>query len=143
MAPPNLLEKWRQDLSSFCELYVTGVEPIAKSLATRKQSKAREVFKYEIVHHSIDLLRLLDDPRSTQCQIVFLALGAMSRSVGDKWVRLALIAEALRRHGRGKARRLIQVKKQIHRFLGRLIQALGEERAHDLGEDLWQILLDR
>jgi hypothetical protein len=54
---------------------------------------------------------------------------------------LALIAEALRRHGRGKASRLIQVKNQIHRFLAELLWAIGEERAHDWGEDLWQRLL--
>ncbi|MBE7558421.1 DEAD/DEAH box helicase [bacterium] len=65
----------------------------------------------------------------------------MSRSQTDKWVRLALIAEALRRHGRGGARRLIQVKGQIHRFLGQLLFALSEERAHELREDLWPHLL--
>ena len=31
------------------------------------------------------------------------------------------------------AKRLIQVKKQIHRFLGELLWAIGEERAHGLG----------
>ena len=143
MAPPNLLEKWRQDLTTFCDLYVKGIQPIAKSDARLKRHKKAATLRYEVVHHSIDLLRLLDDPAGTQCQIVFLALGAMSRSVSDKWVRLALIAEALRRHGRGRARRLIQVKSQIHRFLGRLIKAQGVERAHDLGEELWQVLLDR
>jgi hypothetical protein len=65
----------------------------------------------------------------------------MGRRQTDKWVRLALIAEALRRHGRGKASRLILVKSQIHRFLAELLSAIGEEKASDLGEDLWRKLL--
>ena len=65
----------------------------------------------------------------------------MSRRQSDRWVRLALIAETLRVHGRGKARRLIQVKGQIHRFLGKLLWAIGEERRHDWGDVLWKRLL--
>lgn len=65
----------------------------------------------------------------------------MSRSQSNKWIRLAFIAETLRRHGRGKASRLIQVKNQIHRFLAQLLWAIGEERAHDWGEDLWKQLI--
>ena len=29
MAPANLLEKWRQDLAAFCELYLDGRRPVA------------------------------------------------------------------------------------------------------------------
>jgi hypothetical protein len=72
---------------------------------------------------------------------IFLSQGAMSRRQSDKWVRLALISEALRRHGLGKASRLIQVKKQIHRFLAELLRAVGEERAHDWGDALWKNLM--
>jgi ERCC4-related helicase len=86
-------------------------------------------------------MRLLDDQVGERCHLVFLAQGAMSRSQTDKWIRLALIAEALRRHGRGKATRLILVKNQIHRFLAELLWSIGDERAHDWGEELWQRLL--
>ena len=65
----------------------------------------------------------------------------MSRRQTDKWIRLALIGEALRRHARGRATRLIQVREQIHRFIAELIWAVGEERAQDLGDELWQKLL--
>ncbi len=143
MAPSNLLEKWRQDLTTFFDLYVPGVSPVARHATAQSVAKPFEVFRYETVNHSIDLLRLLDDPPQKQCHVIFLAKGAMSRSASDKWVRLALISEALRRHGRGKAKRLIQVKKQIHRFLARLIQAVGEERGHELGDALWETLLER
>jgi hypothetical protein len=65
--------------------------------------------------------------------LIFLAQGAMGRTQSDKWIRLALIAEALRRHGRGKASRLIQVKKQIHRFLVQLLWAIRQELGVWLG----------
>ncbi len=52
-----------------------------------------------------------------------------------------LIAEALRRHARGNANKLIQVKKHIPRFLGELLWAIGEERAHGWGDELWRKLL--
>jgi hypothetical protein len=51
----------------------------------------------------------------------------MGRTQSDKSIRLALIAEALRRRGRGKASRLIQVKKQIHWFLVQLLWAIRQE----------------
>jgi hypothetical protein len=97
--------------------------------------------RYGIARHSIELMKLLDDQARERSHIIFLAQGAMGRSQTDRWVRLALIAEALRRHGRGKANRLIQVKQQIHRFLAELLWAIGEERAHGWGDELWQRLL--
>ena len=87
------------------------------------------------------MMRLLDDPPPRRCHLILLAQGAMSRSQTDKWVRLALISEALRRHGRGRAKKLIQVKQQIHRFLGELLRAFGEQQAHDSGDKLWARLL--
>jgi Helicase conserved C-terminal domain/SNF2-related domain len=140
MVPANLVDKWAQDLRTFCELYLEGAtrgEQVAGGKDLRRESAVR----CGVARHSIDLMKLLDDPPRERCHLIFLAQGAMSRRQGDKWIRLALIAEALRRHGRGKASRLIQVKKQIHRFLAELLWAIGEERAHDWGEDLWQQLL--
>ena len=99
------------------------------------------VLRFGVALHSVDLMKLLDDPPRVRCHLIFLAQRAMSRRQSDKWIRLALIAEALRRHGRGKASRLIQVKEQIHRYLAELIWAIGEERSQDMGAELWQRLL--
>ena len=141
MAPANLIEKWEQDLRTFCELYVPARKPVKTDSATTKELTAAGALRFGVARHSIDLLRLLDDAPRTRCHLIFLTQGAMSRAQTDKWVRLALIAEALRRHGRGKAKRLIQVKQQIHRFLAELLWAIGEQRASDWGEELWQKLL--
>jgi hypothetical protein len=141
MVPANLVDKWEQDLKTFCELYLDNRHPVPRDGATRKDLTNPKALRYGVVRHSVDLMKLLDDPTRERCHLIFLAQGAMGRRQTDKWIRLALIAEALRRHGRGKASRLIQVKNQIHRFLAELLWAIGEERTHDWGEELWQRLL--
>lgn len=130
MAPANLLEKWEQDLKTFCELYLNNRHPVNRDVLTRKELLAPTALRYGMARHSIELMKLLDDTARERCHIIFLAQGAMSRRQTDRWVRLALIAEALRRHGRGGARRLIQVKQQIHRFMGELLWAIGDQKAH-------------
>lgn len=141
MVPANLVEKWEQDLKTFCELYVDGRRPVRRDGQEAGDLFAPTNLRYGVARHSVEFMRLLDDPPRTRCHLVFLAQGAMGRRQTDKWIRLALIGEALRRHARGKAARLIQVRKQIHRFLGQLLWAIGEERAHDLGDELWERLL--
>jgi ERCC4-related helicase len=141
MAPANLVEKWEQDLRTFCELYLANRQPVNRDLASRSVLIAPTSLRYGVARHSIDLMKLLDDAPRERCQLIFLAQGAMSRRQTDKWVRLALIAEALRRHGRGGASRLIQVKRYIHRYLAELLWAIGDERAHAWGDELWQHLL--
>ena len=142
MVPPNLIDKWEQDLKKFCELYLENRPvPVRCDTGTVKELAAPEAVRYGTARHSVHLMRLLDDPPSRRCHLILLAQGAMSRSQTDKWVRLALIAEALRRHGRGGARQLIKVKQQVHRFLAELLKAIGEERAYHWGDELWKSLL--
>ena len=127
MVPANLIEKWEQDLSTFCELYLQNRRPVCRDGARREDLSALDAVRYGTARHSVDLMRLLDDPPRQRCHLILLAQGAMSRSQTDKWVRLALISAALRRHGRGRAKRLIQVKQQIHRFLAEAL--VGNRRA--------------
>ena len=141
LAPSNLIAKWEQDLKVFCELYLENRRPLSKENAPRSELTRPEAFRYAVARHSIEFLKLLDDPARERCHMIFLAQGAMTRNQTDKWIRLALIAETLRRHARGKAERLIQVSQQIHRFLARLLYAVGVEQAHGWGEELWQKLL--
>ena len=141
MVPSNLVDKWKQDLSTFCELYLEGRRPVDRDVAPMKELTDPAALRFGVALHSVDLMKLLDDPPRARCHMIFLAQRAMSRRQSDKWIRLALIAEALRRHGRGKASRLIQVKGQIHRYLAELIWAIGEERSQEMGSELWQRLL--
>ena len=141
MVPANLVDKWEQDLATFCELYLDNRRPVCCHGARRKDLIAPESVRYGTARHSVELMRLLDDPPRRRCHLILLAQGAMSRSQTDKWVRLAMISEALGRHGRGRAEQLIKVKHQIHRFLAELLWAIGEERAHNWGDELWKSLL--
>ena len=141
MVPPHLIDKWEQDLKTFCGLYLENRATVNCHDARPKELVAPGSVRYATARHSVEFMRLLDDPPRERCHLILLAQGAMSRIQTDKWVRLALISEALRRHGRGRAQRLIQVKQRIHRFLAELIWAIGEERAHDWGADLWKSLL--
>jgi SNF2 family DNA or RNA helicase len=141
MVPANLVDKWVQDLNTFCNLYLENRRPVMRDGASLRELRDATAVRYGVARHSVDLMKLLDDSARERCHFIFLAQGAMSRSQSDRWVRLSLIAEALRRHARGSAKRLIQVKNQIHRFLGELLWAIGEERANDWGDELWSRLL--
>ena len=141
MVPPNLIDKWEQDLFTLCELYLKKRYPVKCRGATRGDRIAPSAVRYDTARHSVELMRLMDDPPGERCHLILLGQGAMSRRQTDKWVRLALIAEALRKHGRGRATRLIKVKQQLHRFLAELLRAVGEERAHHWGDELWKSLL--
>ena len=139
MVPPNLLDKWEQDLDAFCSLYLNDVLLVNRNQANKKELRKRNALRYGVARHSVDFLKLLDDTPRNRCHIVFLAQGAMSRSQTNIWVRLALIRETLRRHGRRV--RLNKVKKQIHRFLGELLYAKGQQRASEAGDEIWTQLI--
>lgn len=127
MVPPNLIEKWEQDLDAFCELYVDGRRAVNRAVAKPADLRRQDALRFGSARNSVEFLKLLDDPKKTRCHIIFLAQGAMSRGQTDMWVRLALIRETLRRHSRRQ--RLSKVKKQIHRFLAELLYAKGQQRA--------------
>lgn len=141
MVPANLVNKWEDDLKTFCELYLQDRRPVNSNSQNRQDFLSPNTVRYGVARHSVDLMKLLDDSPRERCHIIFLAQGAMAKRQTDKWIRLALIAEALRLHGRGMATQLIKVKEQIHRFLGELLWAIGEERAHGWGEELWRTLI--
>lgn len=140
MAPPNLIDKWENDLKTFCELYVDGHKPVDRNQGTPKELRATNAFRYGVARTSVDFLKLLDDPARTRCHMVFLAQGSMARRQSDKWVRLALVRETFRRHARGKSP-LVRVRKAAHKFMAELLQALGEQSASGWKEDLWNDLL--
>lgn len=141
MVPPNLIDKWVQDLRTFCDLYLEGKTAIQVGAEATKAPKSPDALRFGVARDGVALMKLLDDPSRRRAHIVFLGQGALARAQTDSFIRLALIAEALRTHGRGGAKRLINVKKHIHRYLGELLWALGEERRHGDGTDLWRRLL--
>ena len=143
MVPPTLVAKWEQEIKKFCESYTRGLtcKRIDEEGMTAAELKRPGVLRYARVGDATAFLKLLDDPRSQRAHVVFVSQGAMSRQRMDRWVGLCLVAEALRLHAGRSNHRLIEVKKVIHRFVGRLVGMTGRENTHDLGEELWKRLL--
>ena len=122
MVPPSLIEKWPQDFDKF------------------RQSCLPENLRNKIrcgkADHAEDLLKQLDDPLQRRNSIIFLTHGAMSRGLADKWIRLALIRQAL--HYR---RNISSIKAGLTKILGQLLLAkwLDSEK---YGPKFWQQMLD-
>ena len=90
MVPPNLIDKWEQDLGTFCELYLENRHPVSCDKGIGRELTAPDAVRYGTARHSVDLMRLLDDPPRRRCHLILLAQGAMSRRQTDKWVRLGV-----------------------------------------------------
>jgi superfamily II DNA or RNA helicase len=120
MVPPGLKEKWSRDFAMFKERCVTP------SLATRLRCAAADT--------GVEFLKLLDDPVERRCQVVLLTHGAMQRALSDKWVRLAVIRQAIhRRHGTDDLRR------SLGRCMGQLIWGFGDVDRRN--NQVWELLL--
>ena len=140
MVPPNLLDKWEQDLDAFCALYLDNTVLVNRDSVGTHILHQAGTLRYSVARHSVEFLKLLDDKPSEQCHIVFLSQGAMSRGQTDPWVRLAMIRETLRRYGCRE--RLRKVKRHIHKYLGELLYAKGQQSASYWGKDIWPMLLE-
>ena len=85
MVPSGLKEKWPRDFGVFAE------QCLSAELRARVRCTSAET--------GVQFLKCLDDPPGRRASIIFLTHGAMSRTLTDAWVRLAIIHRALhRRH---------------------------------------------
>ncbi|MBE7558422.1 hypothetical protein HS125_05565 [bacterium] len=75
MVPPNLIDKWEQDLATFCELYLEGRRPLRREGATRKEMMDPGVIRFGIARHSVELMKLLDDAPRERCHLIFVGQG--------------------------------------------------------------------
>ncbi|HEX7159574.1 MAG TPA: DEAD/DEAH box helicase [Edaphobacter sp.] len=80
MVPPAVSEKWPRDWSVFEKYCLSGGPPIRASSAT--------------VRRGSDFLKLLDDPKDRRHDLIFLTHGALSRSLNDPFIRLAIVRQA-------------------------------------------------
>lgn len=121
MSPPSLRDKWPQDWEVFNQMC------LAKDLRGRFRSAA--------AHSGVDFLRLLDDSEDRRPHLIFLTHGALHRSMGDGFVKLALIRRAFR--GRST---LTRQRRNFGRFAGKLLRLDWVERG---AQGLLATLLDR
>jgi len=121
MVPSSLREKWPRDFELFRQ----------KILSPEVAKRVR----WACAERAIDFLKLLDDPPSRRKQIIFVTHGAMSRNLDDKWVKLAIVAQAIRgRHGAP------QMRIELSRVLADLLYMPWVERH---GQDIWLELLQK
>ena len=116
MVPPAVQTKWPREWDVFREtcLRGDGMEIRATSSSVRSGS---------------DFLKLLDDRESRRQHLVFLTHGALTNSLSDPFVRLAIIRRALQRKA------LAEQERAFPRWAGRLLNYqpfLNEDLVRDL-----------
>ncbi len=120
MVPPSLQEKWPNDFSLF----------VSKCLSGDVQSRIR----YGKANRAEEILKMLDDPLERRHSIIFVTHGAMSRGLSDKWVKLALIRQALfHRYG------IDELKRDVCKILGNILRSNWMDTK--FGPELWADLL--
>jgi ERCC4-related helicase len=121
MSPPSLREKWPKDWNVFTEMCVPD------SLRNR--------FRCARANSGIEFLRLLDDAPERRRHIIFLTHGALNRTIGDGFARLAVIKRAFK--GRSS---LASQRANFVRWAPRLLRLEWVEKRSD---GLLSVLLDR
>jgi ERCC4-related helicase len=101
MSPPSLREKWPKDWEVFVKLCMP------ESVGLRAAS----------AESGVEFLQLLDDPADRRPQIIFLTHGALHRTIGDGFVKLAMIRRAF------KGRSTLRIERSnFGRFAGKLLR---------------------
>ena len=127
MIPPSLREKWPRDAEVFANRCLpAGTKPP----------------RFASAPTALDFFRLLDDPRPTRAQVIFLHHGAFHLTRIDHWTKLALIRRAMH------AMRLGAVRTALPRFAGAILRvksshndaALYEMLLHKRYEDWKQVI---
>lgn len=93
MVPPSLKEKWPRDFGVFAE------QCLNDELRSRVRCTSAET--------GVQFLKRLDEPQDRRASLIFLTHGAMSRTLTDKWVQLAIIHRALHRRQDQRLRRAV------------------------------------
>ena len=108
MVPPAVADKWPKEWAVFRARCLRPGHDLRSAGPIRRGS---------------DLLKLLDDPTPARRHIIFLTHGALTSSLTDPFVRLALLRQATLRRSD-----LVKRRKAVTRFAGSL---LGDSRFAD------------
>ena len=101
MVPPALRDKWPLDWEVFRELYIAGPAP-----------------RVAQADRGVEFLKLIDDPPAERAQIIFLKNGAFGVQLGDPWVKLAVVRQALLRR-----RTLSRERRAVEKWGARVVRA--------------------
>ena len=109
MTPPSLRYKWPKDWNVFR----------SHCLSPELQSR----FRADSADSGVDFLRLLDNPPERRTHIIFLTHGALNRSIGDGFAKLAVVKRAFK--GRSS---LADQRRNFSRFAGQILRMEWYER---------------
>lgn len=121
MSPPSLREKWPKDWDVFKD------KCLVPSLRNR--------FRAGSADSGVDFLRLLDDPPDRRNHLIFLTHGALHKSIGDGFAKLAVIRRAFK--GRSS---LAAQRQNFYKYAGKILWLDWVERR---SEGLLGTLLER
>lgn len=119
MVPPSLKQKWPRDFGVFSEQCLPA--------------ELREHVRATSADTGVEFLKRLDDMPERRASLIFLTHGAMSRTLTDGWVRLAIIHRALYR------RRDFRLRDAVRRCAASLVEVKSRTSQHP---DLCPELLD-
>lgn len=119
MVPPSLRDKWPRDFETFRELCLTN-----------DRDRGGDGLRAKLANNGVEFFRLLDDPRSKRCHIIFLVYGALYRALGDPWVKFAILKQALQRS------RLTAQRKALPQFAAEILQKVSKVRDPQLFREL-------
>ncbi len=131
MVPSSLKEKWPRDFGVFRD------HCLPEPLRQKMQCASAET--------GVQFLKLLDNAVRSRPSLIFLTHGAMSRSLTDGWVRLAIIQRALHRRKDARLRQavcgcaasLVEVGSRTSRHRGLCSALLGSPAA------TWRQVMER
>jgi superfamily II DNA or RNA helicase len=127
MIPPNLIDKWPNDFRLFCEACV-------------RDKNIRKQLRCGLATRPEEFLKLLDDDESRRCAVIFLTHGALTRNMGDGWIKLAIIQRTLYRRKETE-----DLYRSLSRYAGALIEKQSVEnkmRYEKNEESIWIQLLN-
>ena len=117
MVPSSLQGKWPRDFEVFREKCLPD-------------TKDRALLRTKVATRGAEFLKLLDDPIKERCHIIFLTHGALSRSLQDPWVKLAILRSAL------QAARLRTQKAAFPKFAAEILRIKGRYNNPELFQKL-------
>ncbi|MDP9177433.1 MAG: DEAD/DEAH box helicase [Gemmatimonadota bacterium] len=118
MSPSTLRDKWPKDWEVFRQLCL--------------DSSVSGDFRAARADSGVEFLRLLDDPDSSRAHFIFLTHGALHRTIGDGFAKLAVIKRAFK----GRSSLAVQ-RRSFARHAGKLLRLEWvEQRAPGLLGDL-------
>lgn len=104
MVPPGLATKWPREWEQF------------KAVCCRRRQDL-DTIRTEFARDATAFFKLLDDPKDTRAQLIWMTTGCFSRGYRDPWIKLGLI-----RIARSKTRMDEATRKRLFKWAASLVQ---------------------